>query len=142
MDDEKPGLLERQVFRNQDRLEKTTERLVTLETKFDHAPKQSHLDRMETNIMAAVDVKIAHICDHLTAANLSQSKDLTTEWRNQRTADREAAASERQAELQAILGAIEQRRSRAFWWVMGIVAAVIGSVGTTLILVVIFGRPD
>ena len=51
------GLLERQVFRTQDNLEETRERLVVLEVKHQHSPQQVHLDRLETRMMTAVDAK-------------------------------------------------------------------------------------
>lgn len=134
-------LLGRQVFRNQDALERQLERLVKLETHFDHAPKPAHLDRLETRIMSAVDAKVLAIRDSLIAANREQSKDLMTEWRNLRTTDREAAAADQLASTQAILSAVKDRRSRWWWVAVGIVATIIGLVGSTLIIVWLLGRP-
>lgn len=134
------GLLERQVFRTQDNLEETRERLVVLEVKHQHSPQQVHLDRLETRMMTAVDAKIAHVCDHLTAANREQSNGLTTEWNKLRTADREAQQAELLKNTQAILSAIHERRSRTVWWALGIVAAIVGSVLSTLIVIALLGQ--
>lgn len=99
------------------------------------------LKRMEVEIMAAVDVKIAHICEHLTAANTAQSKDLTTAWQNQREADYQTRMAAQLADRDAIIAAVRGRGSRIIWWVLGIVGAVITSVASTLIVVALLGRP-
>lgn len=90
------------------------------------------LDKLEAKIMAAVG-------DQMTQANAQQSRDILGEVKNLFDAYRAAQKDEQLASQAALLGAIKDRRSRLWWWVLGIVGGLIVSVGSVLFGVWIAG---
>lgn len=83
-----------------------------------------HLEKLEAKIMAAVG-------DQMTQANANQSRDILGEVRNLFDAYRSAQKDELLASQTALLSAIQQRKSRWLWWVLGIVAGIIVAVVST-----------
>lgn len=82
------------------------------------------------------------IYEHFKTANdqqaqsiLGQVKDLFGAYRNEQT-------QEQLKSTNAVLKAITERRSKAIWWVLGIIGSIVISVASTLIVVAILGRPD
>lgn len=135
------GRLSGQVDRNREALGDLRLEVRTLQVQVQYLPDDKELDKRENRLMAAVDVKIAHVGELMTAANRDQSRDLKNEMQNLRAADRDARMAEQLASQQAILNAIRERRSGAFRWALGIAAGIIATVASTLLIVWLLGRP-
>lgn len=122
------GRLNRQVERGQESVIELRIEVALILERLAHAIGDKDLKQLESDIMAAVDVKIGHICEHLTGANREQSKDLMAEWRRQREADSQLRSEEMLADREAIIGAIKDRRSKVGWWIMGIIGGLLVTV--------------
>ena len=133
------GRISGQVDRNRDAVSDLRLEVRTLQVQFEYVPTDKKLDEREARLMSAVDVKIAHVGELFTSANREQSKDLKTELQNMRAAERDARMAEQLTSQQAILNAINERRSKTAWWVLGIAAGVIVSAAGTLFAVWVFG---
>lgn len=118
-------LMGRQVFRNQDALERQLERLVKLETNFDHSPKQAHLDKLETEMMRAFDVKLTHICEHLDKANTAQSEKLIHQVNEMLTNQQLHATSNQLAQNQALIAAMKETRREIIRYGIGFALTII-----------------
>jgi hypothetical protein len=103
--------------------------IAVLLVRFDHLDRDQltdeDLEKLEQKIMATVDARLIHISEEMRGANREQSKDLMAEWRAQREADSQRRGAEQLADREAIIRAIEDRRSKIGWWVMGIIGGLL-----------------
>jgi len=122
------GRISGQVDRNREAVEQMRIEMAVQAVRFDlyaeHAPNSSTLEKLESKIMTAVG-------DQMTQANAQQSRDILGRMDNL-FRDYKAAQKDAQLESQnALLGAIQQRKSRWLWWALGIVAGIIVAVVST-----------
>lgn len=110
--------------------------LAVLRTEYDQHVKASftteHRDCLWDEMENHVNKAMGHICDHLTGANVQQSKDLLAEVRGMLSDLRSQDKDEQLKHQQAVINAITERRSKVVWWVLGIVGGLIVAVASTL----------
>lgn len=103
-----------------------------LETLTREAINDEDLDRLEKKWEKALSDSIAGLRIDFKSANDQQSRDLSSDFRGALSSYRESAKDEQLQSQQAIIAAIQQRRSRWLWWVLGIVGSLIVAVCSTL----------
>lgn len=133
------GRISGQVDRNSEAISQMRIEQAVAAVRFDlfaaNTPDDETLEKLEAKIMASVSQLV-------TNANAHQSRDILGEVRNLFDAYRTAQKDEQLASQRALLEAIQQRRSRWLWWVLGIVGGLIVSVGSVLFGIWIAGLLD
>lgn len=99
------------------------------------------VEKLEAKWEKALRDAIAGLRIDFKSANDQQSKDISGEFRGALNSFRDTAKDEQLQSQQAIIAAIHQRRGRWLGWALGIVGTIIASVGSTLLIVSLIGRP-
>lgn len=112
-----------------------------LETLTREAITDEDLEKLEKKWEKALIDAVTNLRVDFKGANDQQSKDIGVEFRGVMSSYRDSVKDEQLQSQQAIIAAIQQRRGRWLWWALGILATVIGSVLSTLVVVSMIGRP-
>jgi hypothetical protein len=112
-----------------------------LETLTREAVTDEDLERLELKWEKALRDAIAGLRIDFKTANEQQSKDIGVEFRGALQSYRDSVKDQQLESQTAIIAAIRQRRVQWGWWALGILAGLITSVGSTLFIVWLIGRP-
>lgn len=126
----------RDEFARLDRINGNEKATAILTTRFDaalewfeeelkRAVSENDLKELKREMEAYVNQSMAALFDNIKSMNNQQELNIMTQ---------QAAAKD------VMLAAIQQRRSKAVWWILGLIGAVITSVASTLAVVWITGR--
>jgi dsDNA-specific endonuclease/ATPase MutS2 len=102
---------------------------------------EEDLEKLEKKWERALIEAVTNLRVDFKSANEQQSKDIAGEFRGALSAYRDTVKDEQLQSHQAVIAAIHQRRGGQVRWVAGIVATIIGSVASTLLIVWLLGRP-
>lgn len=122
------GRAERRVRTYRETLSQMRIELAVLTVRFDlfieGAFSPEDREKLEAKIMASV-------VEQMNSANAQQSRDILNEMHNLFNAYKTAQTNAQLESQTALLGAIQQRKSRWLWWALGIVAGIIVAVIST-----------
>lgn len=113
-----------------------------LETLSREAITDEDIEKLEKKMEKALVDAVTNLRLDFKAANDQQSKDIVGEFRGALSTYRNEAKDEQLQSQQAVIAAIQQRRSRWFWWALGIVASLIVMVLGTVFGIWIAGLMD
>lgn len=112
------------------------------EEALDRAVSGDDLKELKREMEDQLKLTTGAIYEHFKTANDQQAQGILGQVKDMFGTYRDEQKTEQLHATNALLKAITERRSKAIWWVLGIIGSIVISVASTLIVVAILGRPD